>query len=154
MNPIGSSSCQTRLGSSSKNCFGVITISWWSVPNALLTSRAYSNSFASRSRKPTENVLIGSSTIVDIIAAIALESIPPDRNMPNGTSAIRRISTDFRKRSRHSSTYSASLRGSCFGSKLRSQNSRISSFPSFHTIVWPGISRWIPRYKVSSPDVP
>ena len=105
---IGSSSCQMSFGSASRNCCCETTISWWSVPNARAASLANSSSFASRSSNATENVLIGSLTIPLINAAIADESIPPDRNMPSGTSDIRRSRTDVRNSSRHSSMYSAS----------------------------------------------
>ena len=41
-------------------------------------------------------------SFVLIMAAMAEESIPPERNMPSGTSAIRRRRTDSRKSSVHS----------------------------------------------------
>ena len=37
---------------------------------------------------------MGSATIWLIAETIALESIPPERNIPNGTSAINRSRTD------------------------------------------------------------
>jgi hypothetical protein len=72
--------------------------------NARATMRAYSSSFASRSAKATEKVLTGASTIRLIVAAIAEESMPPDRNIPSGTSAISRRRTDVRNSSDHSAT--------------------------------------------------
>jgi hypothetical protein len=60
-------------------------------PKRSETMRAYESSLASRSAKATEKVLIGSSTSPLITAVIAAESMPPERNMPSGTSAIRRI---------------------------------------------------------------
>ena len=120
----------------------------------LATSRAYSSSLASRSRKPTENVLIGSLTIVDIIAAIADESMPPDRNIPNGTSAISRSSTDWRNRSRHSFDIFGVAAGLVF--RLEAQ---VPKFADVDAAVLPNKrvarqQRLTPTKSVSSPDVP
>jgi hypothetical protein len=65
---------------------------------------------ASRSANATENVLIWSSTSRLITAVIAAESMPPERNMPSGTSAMRRTRTASSNRSEYSATRSASGR--------------------------------------------
>jgi hypothetical protein len=53
-----------------------------------------SSSLNARSLNATENVCSGRSIMRAISAAIALLSMPPERNMPSGTSAIRRRRTD------------------------------------------------------------
>jgi hypothetical protein len=121
------------------------------------TRRAYVSSFASRSRKATEKVLIGSATIPLITAAMADESMPPERNIPSGTSAISRNRTDVRNNSAHSSMRSASRRPDSAPSsaKLMSQYRSISICPSSrHSRVWPGGSRLTPSNSVSAEEVP
>ena len=59
-----------------------MTISCDSAPIARATSRAYSSSLNARSLNATEKVCSGRSIILAMIAAIALLSMPPERNMP------------------------------------------------------------------------
>ena len=53
-----------------------------------------------------EQVLTGSALTPAIIATTALESTPPERNAPSGTSAIIRSRTDSRRRSTSSASAS------------------------------------------------
>src|ERR1700704_6092347 len=56
-----------------------------------------------------EQVTTGSADRPDIIATTALESTPPERNAPKGTSDIMRSFTDSRRRSINSSPASCSV---------------------------------------------
>src|SRR6202162_5107142 len=56
-----------------------------------------------------ENVLTGSGECSAIEATTALESMPPLKNAPSGTSAIMRILTDSSKRLRSDAQTSCSL---------------------------------------------
>ena len=89
-----------------------------------------------------------------IVAAIAAESMPPERNMPSGTSAISRRRTASRKRSPYSATTSASeaLASSGLLSNERSQYCSIRIWPSFQRSVWPGSSRLTPANIVAAPE--
>ena len=64
---------------------------------------AYSNSLKALSSKPMENVRTGSAEASAMEATTELESIPPLKKAPNGTSAIIRMRTD-------SSNFSRKLR--------------------------------------------
>src|SRR5689334_3252303 len=79
---------------------------------------AYSSSLNAASRKPIENVLTGSGDCSAIEATTALESMPPLRNAPSGTSAIIRIRTDSSKRLRSDSQTSGSLGEVCPAGKF------------------------------------
>ena len=61
-------------------------------------------------------VVTGASAARWASAATALESTPPLRKMPSGTSAIRRSFTASFRRSDRSATASSSPTGRCFGS--------------------------------------
>src|SRR5439155_26369301 len=113
---------------------GSTRTSGWSVRKAFETTRTYSSSLASGTLKATENVFVGSATIWLLTAAIADETMPPDRNIPRGTSDISRSLTDVRNNSRHSSMYSAAdrERPSYLVPGLTSQKRLISTLASFH----------------------
>src|SRR3990172_3034894 len=63
------------------------------------------------SPKDIEQVLTGSFDSPAIIATTALESTPPDKNAPSGTSEMSRTRTASRNRSINSAFASASLIG-------------------------------------------
>ena len=74
--------------------------SWWSVPKCSATRRPCSDSSKLRSPKPTVNVFTSRDGIAStIIATTELESIPPLRNAPSGTSLTSRRATAARSRS-------------------------------------------------------
>src|ERR1035438_10670181 len=73
---------------------------------------AYSNSLKALSSKPMENVRTGSGEVRAMDATTELESIPPLKNAPNGTSAIIRMRTDSSNLSRNCPHTSASDRKS------------------------------------------
>ena len=101
----GSSRKSAIVGSSSIITCGVKTSSWWSVPKCSATRRACSDSSKLRSPKPIEKVLTApAGSASTIIATTELESMPPLRNAPSGTSLTRRRRTASRKRLRNSST--------------------------------------------------
>ena len=56
-----------------------------------------------------ENVFTGPELIFDIVATTELESMPPLRNAPSGTSAISRSFTDSSSRSRRRSMKNCSV---------------------------------------------
>ena len=85
VSPNGSSRYQAK-SSTSGTTSGSSTRSWCSVPLSAATRRAWFNSVWLSSRKPTENVLTGCALRRDIVATTALESMPPLRNAPTGTS--------------------------------------------------------------------
>ena len=62
-----------------------------SVPNCSAMRRACGSSSNSSWSKPIENVRTGSLDCSAIAATTALESTPPERNAPSGTSAIMRL---------------------------------------------------------------
>jgi hypothetical protein len=100
-----------------------------------------------------EKVFTWSSTSWLITAVIAAESMPPERNMPNGTSAMRRTRTASRKRSSYPATRSFSGRVSVPSpANDRSQYWRSVTLPSRQVSEWPGGSRRTPAKSVSSPD--
>jgi hypothetical protein len=67
--------------------------------------RAYCDSSYCGSLKPIEQVRIFPAPISRIIATTALESMPPERNAPSGTSETRRLRTASRSRSRSSASH-------------------------------------------------
>ena len=58
-----------------------------SVPRCAATKAASDDSSKERSAKPTVNVRTGTEACRCIKATMVLESIPPERNAPTGTSA-------------------------------------------------------------------
>ncbi len=108
---------------------------------------------ASRSANATEKVLIGSLTIVLIVAAMDAESMPPDRNIPSGTSDMSRMRTASRKRSPYSAISDSS---DCpFVAELRNSRSQYCSMrtcPSRQRSEYPAGRRRMPSNSVSSPD--
>src|SRR5581483_3385940 len=96
-------------------------------------SRACADSSKLDSAKPIENVLTdpaGSSS--DIAATTVLESIPPLRNAPSGTSLSSRRETALQMSRLSSSAYSVTEAGFSSGAYGRSQYCRIVDAPSFH----------------------
>ena len=91
--PNGWSWCQTSRSTSS-TASGSTTNSVWSVPKRSATSAgvAAARRTPSSSSKPIVNVCTGRSSSSAISPTTALESIPPLRNAPSGTSAISRRS--------------------------------------------------------------
>src|SRR5262249_42896490 len=75
------------------------------------TASAYADSLNARSPNEIEQVTTGSTEMPAIIATTPLESTPPDKNAPRGTSEIIRNSTDSRRRRISSSPASASVIG-------------------------------------------
>ena len=71
--------------------------------------RANSDSSKPGSVNAIEQVLTGSADSPAIIATTALESTPPERNAPSGTSEIMRSRTDSRSRATSSSAASCSV---------------------------------------------
>ena len=72
---------------------------WWAVRYNWATWAACADSSKALSLKAIEQVLTGWSLSPAIIATMALESTPPDRKAPSGTSATRRMRTASRRRS-------------------------------------------------------
>ena len=99
---------------------GSRTSSWCSVPKAWATRRASPSSLKAASGNPIENVLTGAPERPAIVATTALESMPPLRNAPRGTSLTMCRRTASRRSARSSSTRESSLRP-LSGSKATSQ---------------------------------
>src|SRR3974390_2441833 len=89
--------------------------------------------------------MTGSAERPDIIATTALESTPPERNAPKGTSDIRRSLTDSRRRSISSSHASCSV-GAAPVLNGTSQYSigADAGLPRFRLKVGPGESLYTP----------
>ena len=68
---------------------------------AVATSRAYASSLNPLSANATENVWSGRPSWRAMIAAMALLSMPPERNTPSGTSLMSRRRTDSSSNSRN-----------------------------------------------------
>ena len=85
----------------------------------LATWRAYASSSYSASPNPMANVFTGAPPSRAIAATTALESMPPLRKAPRGTSLMRCRRTD-------SSTSSASRSASCAAPDPRSGSKRTS----------------------------
>ena len=66
----------------------------WSVPRWAATAAASVDSSKARSAKPTVKVCTGVARCCCIRATTRLESIPPDRKAPTGTSATMRAATE------------------------------------------------------------
>jgi hypothetical protein len=147
---MGSSSCQIRRGSASKKSWSSMTVSCTSAPIARATSREYSSSLKARSLKATEKVWSGRSIWRAMIAAMALLSMPPDRNTPSGTSLISRSLTDSSSSSRKRGTTAGLLMADRSPSGT-SQYCRMRRVPSSKTRRCPGASRWIEWKSVSVP---
>ncbi len=96
--------------------------SWCSVANASLTRRANGSSENLASAKPIEKVLTGAALSDAIVATTTLESMPPLRNAPSGTSLIMRPRTASRSDARSCSDHSASLSGGWLPSKASAQS--------------------------------
>ena len=62
----------------------------WSVPSSFATRRAWGSSLYEFSSKPIEKVFTGRSMMRLMSATTALESMPPLRKAPSGTSLINR----------------------------------------------------------------
>ena len=86
--PPGWSIEDNAAGISFKKSIGLNLISWCSVLNLVAIIFAYFDSEKSLSSKLIVNVFIFFSLILLINPTIALESIPPDKKAPKGTSAI------------------------------------------------------------------
>ena len=84
-------------------------------------------------------MLTGSFDNPAIIATTALESTPPDKNAPSGTSEIMRTFTASRSRAITSASASFSLMGP-MGLNIRSQYSFDAGnfLPRCNVSVWPG----------------
>ncbi len=97
----GSSKLRTITGASSA-AFGSRISSWWSVPKRSATWRAYGSSSyeAAAAPKPIENVVRRPLVTSRMLATTTLESTPPDRNAPRGTSLSSRSRTASRISSR------------------------------------------------------
>ena len=67
----------------------------WSVPRYAATAVASADSSKDRSANPTVKVRTDPVACCCIRATMALESIPPERNAPTGTSATIRAATAF-----------------------------------------------------------
>ena len=96
--------------------------------------------------------MIGSSTISAINIAIAVESMPPDRNTPSGTSAMRRIRIDSSRRAPNSSMRLASDASVTGGHGSSDQYCDTLIAPSLQRSTWPGSSLRTPSNKVCSPE--
>jgi len=88
-----------------------------------------------------EQVLTGSADSPAIMATTALESTPPDRKAPSGTSEIMRMRVDSRRRS-ISSTQASASDSRLSRQNLRSQYSRGAGMgaPRRMHRLWPGSS--------------
>ena len=78
-----------------------------------------------------------------------LESRPPERNTPTGTSAISRASVASWRRFHSSSASSASSRPSVWSGNSHFQKRRTRSAPFSYTALEPGGSLWMPENIVS-----
>src|SRR5438046_5672885 len=92
--------------------FGCTTSSWCSHRLCPATSFAYTSSSCAGSLKPTEQVTTGRLSASDIYVTTEVESTPPLRKAPNGTSLRRRILTASRRMLSNSSSSSRSDRAS------------------------------------------
>src|SRR5439155_41425 len=96
----GSSTYRTTAAARSA-ALGSRTSSWCSVSNRCATARAYGRSSCERSApKPTEKVARRPTFSSRMQATITLESTPPLRNTPRGTSASSRARTASRTSAR------------------------------------------------------
>jgi hypothetical protein len=82
----GSSKMPTMSCSSAATCLGAISSSSWVEPRRFATRRAHGVSSYVASEKPTEKVRTEAREVSVIRQTTALESIPPDRKAPIGTS--------------------------------------------------------------------
>src|SRR5712691_6535201 len=94
--PSGSSSSVDRRGMRPSIIAGSRVSSRWSVPRCRATCLAYGASSKERSAKPTEKLFTSPPSWV-IIAVTALESMPPERKTPSGTSLMSSLRTDSRR---------------------------------------------------------
>src|SRR5438309_449017 len=94
-----------------------------------------------------ENVLTGEELSSAISATTELESMPPLRNAPSGTSAISRRRTASLKRLPNCSIASGSDR-LAFWEKRTCQYGSTVKWPACHTRRWPGGSFFKLRYAV------
>ena len=94
-----------------------------------------------------ENVLTGAELSSAISATTELESMPPLRNAPSGTSAISRRRTASLKRPANCSMASVSLR-LLFAEKCTCQYGSTVIWPACQTRRWPGGSFFKLRYAV------
>ena len=101
---------------------------------------AKSVSLNSLTSNPIEQAFTGSFCKPDINATTALESTPPDKKEPNGTSATIRISTASVKRSANWSLTSSfvRVRSKSVGISQYSSDSGIVLMPLFNVILCPG----------------
>ena len=81
----------------------------WSVPRWAATAAASPDSSKARSSKPTVKVRTGLVLWRCIRETIRLESIPPDRKAPTGTSATMRAATDSDRVASSSSTMASTV---------------------------------------------
>src|SRR5260370_165568 len=90
---IGSSSNAVTSGTRSISMCGSRISSWWLVPRRSATMRAQLDSSNEGSEKPIEKLFTLPGVSSAIVAATALESIPPERKTPIGTSATSSLRT-------------------------------------------------------------
>src|SRR5262249_17056929 len=96
----GSSKTRATSGNNARACELVKTSSWCSVPSVRATVAAWERSSYDGSAKPIANVLTGTVDTSAARAVTRLESIPPERKVPQGTSHLVRQCTDARSRVR------------------------------------------------------
>ena len=111
---IGSSSSAVTSGTRSKSMCGSRTSSWWLVLRRSATRRAHPDSSNERSEKPIEKLFTFPGVSSAMVAATALESMPPDRKTPIGTSDTSSFRTaSFRAARRSAAQASRSGSGAC-----------------------------------------
>ena len=133
----GSSRCQTATGRRSRNSAAPMRVSWWRVPKAREVEAASgSSSLAQPGSKPIEKVRTGSSLASAMNDSTALESRPPERKQPRGTSLTSRRSTARRMSPSTSSAARSSVRGELRAVRRRHQR-RISTPSRVGTIRCP-----------------
>src|SRR5216683_289008 len=90
---IGSSRNAVTSGTRSSSMCGSRISSWWLVPRRSATMRAQLDSSNEGSEKPIEKLFTLPGVSSAMVAATALESIPPERKTPIGTSATSSLRT-------------------------------------------------------------
>ena len=94
MSPKGSSQMSGNSGTTSSASASVTASGVWSVPRCAATAAASADSSKARSAKPTVKVRTGRSLCCCMSATTMLESTPPERKAPTGTSATIRAATE------------------------------------------------------------
>lgn len=127
------SSDHTMRGSAAAISRGCTTRSWWTVPRCSATRRAAARS--GLPARPTAKVR-SPGTRRASSAQMALESSPPERKAPTGTSAMRCRSTERSSAARTARTCASAGRGS--GSGAGTEPKRVTPVREDHSV--PGAS--------------